>query len=175
MHRLFAMLFYFRTCVIRRKHLGVTFIELMVTLSLILVLLALAWPRWSALIASSEDARLKQALFQTISQLRLAGLNAGVTVVLCPSHDGVKCETQWSAGWLAYRDVVGDHAYRGERDKLFFAPSGATQQMITWVNLYHNNILFFEPSGFMSNGRFTCTRHGQAVWTLVVSNLGNVR
>ena len=160
------MLFYSRTCATRRKPLGVTVIELMVTLAFIAVLLMLAWPRWSAFKLARDDARLKQQLTQTILQLRLAGLTANQPVTLCPSSDGLHCETRWASGWLAYR---GDH------EKIFFTQPNLSHQQLTWRNLYHTPVMQFEPPDFMTNGQFVCTREGKTVWTLTVSRLGVIR
>lgn len=166
MRPLFVMLFYSRTCATRRNRLGVTIIELMVTLSLIAVLLMLAWPRWSAFKLARDDAQLKQQLIQTILQLRLAGLNANQAVTLCPSSDGLRCETRWTSGWLAYR---------GEHEKLFFTQSNFSNQQLSWRNVYHTPVVHFEPPSFMTNGQFVCTRDGKTVWTLTVSRFGAVR
>ena len=93
---------------------GLTIIELMVTIAVLGVLLALAVPSFASLARQwQQDA----AVDAFVGDLRLARSTATRTsrpVVMCAINSAGACsgQTGWSAGWMVFSDLNGD----GSRD-----------------------------------------------------------
>jgi type IV fimbrial biogenesis protein FimT len=89
---------------------GITAIELLIGLAVLVIVALLAIPGSSMLI---ESYRLKAASSQLVDGLYLArseAQNRGSTVKVCPSDDGRSCRTDgdWSHGWLVFSDGNDD-------------------------------------------------------------------
>ena len=89
---------------------GFTLYELLMTLALAAILLSLGVPAFSGTLASSRQAAEINALFHAIHLARKESIVQRQTVSLCPSTDGRACagRTDWSAGWLVFRNTDGD-------------------------------------------------------------------
>lgn len=108
------------------KERGVTLIELMITLTVMGVLLAIAVPSFESLIASSRLSTSTNDLLSTIAQSRSEAIRRGQRIVLCvqdPANAG-QCAAAggWEQGWLAYIDTDRDGALDGGEETLISAP-----------------------------------------------------
>jgi type IV fimbrial biogenesis protein FimT len=96
----------------RIKHEGFTLIELMITVALVAILLALSAPYFRETITSNkigaEANNLKASL--NLARSTAARLNQPVTV--CKSADGDGCTTDdyWEQGWITFNDLNMDGA-----------------------------------------------------------------
>lgn len=88
---------------------GFTLHELLITLVLLAVLVALALPLFSTLSAKIRQSTEINALFHAFHQARKESIMRHRVVSLCPSSDGLTCaETkEWSDGWLLFYDPSG--------------------------------------------------------------------
>ncbi len=93
---------------------GFTLVELMVTLAVAGVLLAVGVPGFTRLI---KDNRLSSSVNELAGSLNLARMEAvrrGARVVLCKSEDQTTCSTSgsvgWDAGWIVFVDEDADNA-----------------------------------------------------------------
>ncbi|MFN4325463.1 MAG: GspH/FimT family pseudopilin [Azonexus sp.] len=88
---------------------GVTLVELMITLAVLGVLLAIAVPSFNALIASSRVSASTNELLAAMAQSRSEAIRRGQRVVLCiqdPNNPG-QCTNagSWEQGWMAFVDL----------------------------------------------------------------------
>lgn len=85
---------------------GLTLIELIISLAILVVLLAIAVPSFKSLAASTRLTASKNQLILGLQRARSEALSRGRDVVLCPSLDGRRCvdDSDWSHGWLLYVD-----------------------------------------------------------------------
>lgn len=88
------------------KNLGHTLIS---TLSTMAVLSTLSLYALAELGPGGDRARLRAAQSQLVGALQMArstAVSSGRTVVLCPTLDGMRCDSgaDWSWGWLAWGD-----------------------------------------------------------------------
>lgn len=85
---------------------GLTLLELITTMAIVVVLLALAAPSFKSLTASTQLTTAKNQLVLGLQRARSEALSRGRDVVLCPSLDGLRCvdASDWSNGWLLYVD-----------------------------------------------------------------------
>lgn len=157
---------------------GVTLLEMMISLILIGILLAIVTPLGSI----AETFRLdyfNQRLYSSTVLARSEAIKRGVTVSLCRSLNGTACnvsDTNWSSGWLVFVNPNDNASVdTGEEIiRVYNAVSGNLR--ITWNP---GNRLTFIPRGNpVSSGRFTlCVdgRTGGPLKNVIVSSTGQIR
>lgn len=90
---------------------GITLIELITTLAVLAVSLAVIVPGWAGL---TERSRVTTAANQLLAQLRYArneAVHRRRPVSLCPSDDGAHCSgdaSGWQRGYLVFVDLDGN-------------------------------------------------------------------
>lgn len=89
---------------------GYTLYELVMTLALVSVLLAAALPSFRNSLARQLQATETNALFHAIHLARKESIMRRKVVSLCPSLDGLSCNsgTDWSAGWIMFENSDRD-------------------------------------------------------------------
>jgi type IV fimbrial biogenesis protein FimT len=114
----------------RTKERGVTLVELMITLAVTGVLLAIAVPSFESLIASSRLSTSTNDLLSAIAQSRSEAIRRGQRVVLCvqdPANQGQCAATAgWEQGWLAYIDLDRDGVLDAGETTFISAPRQST-------------------------------------------------
>lgn len=85
-----------------------TLIELMVTLSILGILMALAVPSFQAMIASSRLTTSSNDFLATLSQARSNAIKTGSRITICKSANGTQCATSgdWEQGWIMFNDTT---------------------------------------------------------------------
>lgn len=87
---------------------GFTLIELMVTIAILAILMTVAIPSFSRLIASNRLSAATNELYGSMVQAKSDAIRQGNRVTICPSSDGSSCATgstpTWSAGWVSFTD-----------------------------------------------------------------------
>lgn len=96
-----------------RKSLGFTLVELMVTVAIVAILLSLAAPSFSSLLADQRLSGAANALLSDIGYARSEALKRGVNVTACPSTNPTNANpscsgNDWSRGWIVFVDQDGD-------------------------------------------------------------------
>lgn len=95
--------------VIRQQ--GLTLIELMVTLAVAIVLLAVGIPAFQSMIANHRAAALTNGLVSALTLARSEAMGRTVPVAVCPREQGkLECAEDaaaWKNGWLVFTDVSG--------------------------------------------------------------------
>ncbi len=90
---------------------GLTLVELITTLALAGVLLAVAVPAWSELVDRSQVTTTANQLLTALRYARSAAVNRNRMIGLCPSDDGTHCSGDpfgWQRGYLVFEDRDGD-------------------------------------------------------------------
>lgn len=100
----------------RRQH-GLTLIEMLVTLAVAIVLLAIGIPAFQGMEANNRAAVLAQGLVSALTLARTEALGRGVPVAVCPKDaadvpgqvPSTTCGTNanWPNGWLVFTDAAG--------------------------------------------------------------------
>jgi len=91
-----------------RRQSGFTLTELMITLAIMAILLALAIPSFESLIASSRISTTTNDFHAALSQARSEAIRRGQRVTVCISANGVQCANAggWEQGWISFVDVT---------------------------------------------------------------------
>ncbi len=100
-----------------KRHLGLTLVELVVTLAVMLIVITIGAPLYRSLQANNRAAAQTGALVAALNLARSEALTRGVPVAACARVNGAKtCNTgsyNWADGWLVF---VDNNPKNGELD-----------------------------------------------------------
>lgn len=87
---------------------GLTLVELMVTIAVLVILLSIAVPSYQSTIASSQLTATTNDLLASLAQARMEALRQGKRITVCMSGSGTQCATSstWQQGWISFTDIT---------------------------------------------------------------------
>ncbi len=90
--------------------LGLTLMELMVTVAVAVVLLTVAIPNLTEFLRNARRDSQAIDFLTALNYARSEAIKSGTWVTLCPSQNGSIClgSGSWEAGWMLYTDQDGD-------------------------------------------------------------------
>ncbi len=94
-----------------RPSKGFTLIELMVTLVVMAVVAAIAFPNFQQLIRSSRVSTANNAVIGLVNLARTEAIRSGKGGGVCGSSTGASCDGAWAQGMAAVSDPDGDGAF----------------------------------------------------------------
>jgi len=98
------------------RALGFTLIELMVTIAIVAILLAVALPSFEGSMRSNRLATTTNELISTIALARSEALRSRRGAGLCATADGLACGTNWNLGWMVWADANGNGVLNSPAD-----------------------------------------------------------
>jgi type IV fimbrial biogenesis protein FimT len=88
---------------------GFTLIELMVTLAVVGILLALAGPSFMGFMKDNRRTTFINELVSSLNLARSEATKSNGIVAFCPSSDGQNCAgSDYDSGWIVFRNIDGD-------------------------------------------------------------------
>ena len=101
---------------------GFTLVELMVTLIVGMVFLALAIPSMGWFVNNNRVAGLSNDFTKAVTMARSESLKRGIPVSICSSTDQATCaaSTDWSTGWIVFTDNSGTAGTLDNTDALIY-------------------------------------------------------
>ncbi len=96
-----------------RADRGITLVETMVTVSILVILLMVAVPAYKSTIDGNRRATYANELLEDLTLARSEAIKRNKKVVVCASTSGTTCRVSgnaydWSGGWLMYVDSNGN-------------------------------------------------------------------
>ena len=182
----------------RRRPLGVTLVELVITIALVAILLGLGVPAMRELIQNNCQATQINDLLLSLNLARTAAVKHGSPAFLCISDRSAtpNCDdnsVQWENGWIAFVDGNQSGASRGKLDSPFDADAdGFWDAGEDWLIQTHpaldcgatlrgsGNIrsdIGYDPRGFSAPGtlRLCDDRGAQEARGIVIGSTGRPR
>jgi type IV fimbrial biogenesis protein FimT len=95
----------------RRQVAGFTLLELMVTISIMAILLAVALPSFQGSLRSNRLATTSNELLASLSLARSEGIRSTRGGGVCASANGTSCGADWNQGWMVWTEKDGDGVY----------------------------------------------------------------
>ncbi len=143
---------------------GLTFIELMTTLTMLMIVSAIALPSFRDTIAGGRQTAQKNYVIAALQLARSESVKRGIRTVMCTSSDGGSCDgsSDWDSGWIIFVDEdANDTKDTGDA----FLQVGAT--MDTGFSLIGStdlvNMIRYDPNGdSLESGTLTlCDPRGE--------------
>lgn len=139
------------------KMLGMTLIEVMITASIGMIILAITLPSFTQVIESSRTKTTRDLLVSALQQSQQEAVSNGRSVYFCATSDGNSCAANWSAGkgWLSYIDVDRNGSYSSD-DRIIHVTENISAQIIA----SNKTVVRFFPSGHAEVTEFdVCSNH----------------
>lgn len=158
-----------------KKQMGFTLIELMVTLSVLLILITVGVPSLSGYLHSQRLNTVTQLLKDSYSQARYQAVTGKKSVTLCPLDPNAgTCGNSWDDGIMVYIDQNGDGAYAATDDlrlRQVDFPAGVS------VSIAGRTQVRLSAAGTTADtGTFTISVTGSTTKkTLVIHSSGRIR
>ncbi|PUA27960.1 MAG: hypothetical protein B0W54_15740 [Cellvibrio sp. 79] len=90
----------------QRRMAGFTVVELMITLIIGAVLLAMAIPNFTSMVHSSRAQSMADDFAAALNFTRTESLKLATRVTICASSDGKSCTGEWNEGWIIFQDYA---------------------------------------------------------------------
>ena len=168
------------------KQSGTTLLELIVTLSIAGILLAIGIPAFTSLINSSRLSSFANELISSLHLTRSEAIKRNSRAVMCPSVTGTSCAVNggWHLGWLVFHDPNNNAALDAGETVIMARqalPSGFSLTGNKWISKY----ISYTPSGatrtisgVLQVGKLTlCNESGApgAARQVIISSTGRPR
>lgn len=162
-----------------KKFAGFTIIELMVTLSVLAILLAVAVPSFMSSMETNRISSYLQEASAAIRYTRSEAIKRNQTATMCASSDQSTCTGSWNQGWIIFVDQNGDGSRAASEPLLRVKDGLASGYAMTWSDT-NSGYISFGGQGFTANQQGTfkvCGREKRASQArgLVIQNSGSLR
>ncbi len=95
----------------RTSQAGVTLLELMVTIAVVAILTALAFPSFQTTMRSNRVSTAANELLTSMSLARSEAIRNTRGAGVCATADGASCGADWAQGWMVWGDTNANGAY----------------------------------------------------------------
>jgi len=138
-----------------KKLHGVTLIELLVTLSVLGILIAVGVPSFNQFMTNSRLNSYVNTMLSNLSLARSEAIKRNGRVVVCTSSDGASCDNSgdWNQGWIIFADIDNDASRDDGEDLIHAMPSLQTGYSFSG-NANVSNYISFDSQGMtkLTNG-----------------------
>jgi type IV fimbrial biogenesis protein FimT len=107
-----------------RRSVGITLIELLVTITIAAILGSLAVPSFTTFIQDARRTNAVNGFFHAIFLARSESIKRGTVVSICKSADGSTCAPRtsaWTSGWIVFVNNDRDDPPQREPDEPILA------------------------------------------------------
>ncbi len=159
---------------------GWTLLELLVTVTVAALAIALALPAFDELLARQRGAAAMNQLVGAVHLARAEAILQRGTVTLCPGADECLGRDDWHLGARVFRDENGNGRQDGADPLIAALPALRAGERIYWRAFRNRGYLQFQPRGYTQwqNGSFLyCAPGGEPRYArmIIVNAQGRVR
>jgi len=156
---------------------GYSLYELLVTIAVASIVLALGVPSFAELVARNRQVVEINALFHAVHLARKESIMRRRVVSICPSVDGLQCRpgTDWSDGWILFENRDRDHPPRVDDGEPILGRHSVDRRVRLTAN--RRGFTFRGVFKRATNGTFVACDRGSRVppRALVISYTGRPR
>ena len=157
---------------------GFTLLELIFTLSLLVIVLTLGIPALSQWVQQSKATDLQYKLLHSIHYARTQATQFRSTVTLCPGNSA--CEDTWGSNLLIFNDLNSNGIQESNEALLKQIDIGLLGQYLNWRSFRKKPYLQFNSQGLTraSNGTFHfCPKEhaSDRKFSLILARTGRAR
>jgi type IV fimbrial biogenesis protein FimT len=93
---------------------GFTLAELLITIAVGAVLMALGVPAYTSFLQNARQVSSVNELVSTLHAARDLAVTRNARITVCPSSTGADCEAvSWTEGWIVFQDLDGGGSVNG--------------------------------------------------------------
>lgn len=135
---------------------GLTLIESLFTLLILSILLSVALPSFSGIVANKKSDILMSQLQHAVELGKVTAITDTGTVTLCKSDTGKGCGGEWQDGVIVFTDSNGDREVNQADRLIRYITFPDVDGTISWRAFQNRQYLQFTPQGFTryQNGSF---------------------
>ena len=97
---------------------GFSLIELMVTVAIVAILVAIGLPSFQSSMRSNRVATGTNELMASLSLARTEAIRSPGGAAICSTQNGTACGGDWNEGWMVWVDMDGDGQPTGADDRV---------------------------------------------------------
>ncbi|GAB2660729.1 GspH/FimT family protein [Arenimonas aestuarii] len=161
-----------------RQDGGFSLVELVAVVAVFAVVLAVAAPGFSRLRERHAALEAFHSLSVALAGARMAAIQRGRPVSICPSADGQRCRLDlvWDEGWLVYLDARRRPQPERAADVLWHEQRAAGPLAIRGSPGRHR--VRYQPTGLSGGSNASlrvCSRDGRHLGSVVINLAGRAR
>jgi len=159
-----------------RKGQGFTLIELIITLIISAILLAIGVPSFNSFLKDNLLTTQINELVTSINLTRSEAIKRGFSATICKSNTGTSCTGNWSDGWVVFDDQDADGTV--DSGETIIRVHSALQGGNTLTFGSTNRITYSSQgisTGFNDTFKLCDSRGATKAKGVIVSNTGRVR
>ena len=169
---------------VRRKKSGLTLIELLITVAVLAVVLALGIPSMREVVVRNRLVGINNDLMTALTLARSEAIRRATWVSVCRSADGANCGGTWSDGWIVFVNADNDGPAVVDADETLLRafPAPPAGYTVTPNTNFANHVTYDQSGAANNLGTFyvcadndTATARGSTVSRLrprVVPGIG---
>ena len=146
------------------KSKGLTLVELLVTLSLVILLVTLSAPGLSEQMQKQHAKATVMRLRKAITMAKTQAITTSTFTTLCRSAEGIACNGKWEQGILMFLDTDGNRKLDKEHTKIAYLRFPKFYGQIYWHAFQNRQYLQLTPSGatrYRNGSSIICPQDGE--------------
>ena len=158
------------------RNQGFTLVELLITLSVLAVITAIAVPAMTNLINSIGQQTQVNQLLADLNFARSQAITSRRTVSLCAGETSCNGLARWKSQIIVFEDLDANGALDEHEQPLRISTITANHAW-KWGNFRNRRYMSFKPNGTTHslNGTFTLCRDNEALKAVVINITGRTR